>query len=93
VTRIFHGLTATAALAGVCLIALPASARADTLRHDGLGAACSGACAVADKRPRVAARKPPIRHGVAAEARILMPEATLKVPSRYVSLLILGVAY
>jgi hypothetical protein len=96
VTRTFPRLTAAAAFAGFCLIALPAAARADTLRPDSLGPACSGVCAVADtrlKRPRVAARKPPIRHGLAAEARILVPEATLRVPSRYVSLLILGVAY
>ena len=94
VKRIVPNLIQAAAFALCCAAALPGSVRADTLRHDGVR--CAGVCAVADaqpRRPRLATRHHAIRHDVAAQAGLLLPEPAIRVPSRYVSLLILGVAY
>jgi hypothetical protein len=93
-TRRTHGLTAAAALGCALVAALPGQARADTPRHE--SANCSGVCAVPDARPRrlrAVDRKQPLRHAVASRARILVPESSVPVTGRYVSLLILGVAY
>lgn len=92
--RIPHSLTAAVAVACSFITVLPGAARADTLRHE--SATCAAVCAVADARPkrlRAVDRKRPLQHAVASQARILVPESDVKVTSRYVSLLILGVAY